>query len=199
MSWRFLSPDLRLLSSHNICSGPWTVSKGLSELFALTVRQRQSVYHPDVEMFAEVAWMSWDISYTQPPFNSMCHPSCVIIPASVSCLSPCSADGNYLLSCGSDKSLKLWSVSRGTLLKTYSGHGYEVLDADGWEIVSGKVNSTISDVVILWEESDKERKINDMLKRSLLPARSNCVCLSLTVLTVPMTTASFVPAALIRQ
>lgn len=40
------------------------------------------------------------------------------------------ADGNYLLSCGSDKSLKLWSASRGTPLKTYSGHGYEVLDAD---------------------------------------------------------------------
>ena len=42
------------------------------------------------------------------------------------------ADGNYLLTCGSDKSLKLWSVSRGTLLKAYCGHGYEVLDADGW-------------------------------------------------------------------
>lgn len=41
------------------------------------------------------------------------------------------ADGNYLLTCGSDKSLKLWSVSRGVLLKMYSGHGYEVLDADG--------------------------------------------------------------------
>lgn len=41
-----------------------------------------------------------------------------------------SVDGNYLLSCGSDKSLKLWSVKQGTLLKTYTGHGYEVLDAD---------------------------------------------------------------------
>lgn len=40
------------------------------------------------------------------------------------------ADGNYLLTCGGDKSLKLWSVSRGTLLKTYTGHGYEVLDVD---------------------------------------------------------------------
>lgn len=48
----------------------------------------------------------------------------------VLCLPVWLADGNYLLSCGSDKSLKLWSVSRGTLLKTYSGHGYEVLDAD---------------------------------------------------------------------
>lgn len=41
-----------------------------------------------------------------------------------------SVDGNYLLSCGSDKSLKLWSVKQGTVLKTYTGHGYEVLDAD---------------------------------------------------------------------
>lgn len=49
---------------------------------------------------------------------------------SVSRVPPLSADGNYMLSCGSDKSLKLWSVSQGTLLKTYSGHGYEVLDAD---------------------------------------------------------------------
>ena len=56
-----------------------------------------------------------------------------LIHSSLPCvLSPCSADGNYLMSCGSDKSLKLWSVSGGTLLKSYSGHGYEVLDADGW-------------------------------------------------------------------
>lgn len=41
-----------------------------------------------------------------------------------------SVDGNYLLSCGGDKSLKLWSAKQGTLLKTYTGHGYEVLDAD---------------------------------------------------------------------
>lgn len=49
------------------------------------------------------------------------------------CLPPWSADGNYLISCGGDKTLKLWSASRGTLLKTYSGHGYEVLDADGYD------------------------------------------------------------------
>ena len=27
---------------------------------------------------------------------------------------------------GADKSLKLWNPNRGSLLKTYSGHGYEV-------------------------------------------------------------------------
>ncbi|XP_053712407.1 WD repeat domain-containing protein 83 [Synchiropus splendidus] len=61
------------------------------------------------------------------------------------------ADGQYLLSCGSDKSLKLWSVKRGTPLKTYSGHGYEVLDADSSfdnsQICSGSSDKT----VILWD------------------------------------------------
>ncbi|XP_052098205.1 WD repeat domain-containing protein 83-like [Mytilus californianus] len=38
-------------------------------------------------------------------------------------------DGNYCITCGSDKSVKLWNPNREVLLKTYSGHGYEVLDA----------------------------------------------------------------------
>ncbi|KAL2086861.1 hypothetical protein ACEWY4_017920 [Coilia grayii] len=61
------------------------------------------------------------------------------------------ADGNYLLSCGSDKSLKLWSVSRGTLLKTYSGHGYEVLDADGSYDNSQLCSCSSDKTVILWD------------------------------------------------
>ena len=40
-------------------------------------------------------------------------------------------DGNYCLTCGSDKSLKLWNPKRKLVLKTYTGHGYEVLDARG--------------------------------------------------------------------
>ncbi|TWW59051.1 WD repeat domain-containing protein 83 [Takifugu flavidus] len=60
-------------------------------------------------------------------------------------------DGNYLLSCGSDKSLKLWSVKQGTVLKTYTGHGYEVLDADS-SYDSSQVCSCSSDkTVILWD------------------------------------------------
>lgn len=38
-------------------------------------------------------------------------------------------DGNYCITCGSDKSVKLWNPHRNILLKTYCGHGYEVLDA----------------------------------------------------------------------
>ncbi|XP_062386855.1 WD repeat domain-containing protein 83 [Sardina pilchardus] len=61
------------------------------------------------------------------------------------------ADGNYLLTCGSDKSLKLWSVSRGTLLKAYSGHGYEVLDADGSYDNSQLCSCSSDKTVILWD------------------------------------------------
>lgn len=38
-------------------------------------------------------------------------------------------DGDYCLTCGSDKSLKLWNPYRGALLKSYTGHGFDVLDA----------------------------------------------------------------------
>uniref|UniRef100_H3CLE0 WD repeat domain-containing protein 83 n=1 Tax=Tetraodon nigroviridis TaxID=99883 RepID=H3CLE0_TETNG len=62
-----------------------------------------------------------------------------------------SVDGNYLLTCGGDKSLKLWSVKLGTLLKTYTGHGYEVLDADS-SYDSSQICSCSSDkTVILWD------------------------------------------------
>ncbi|VBB27996.1 unnamed protein product [Acanthocheilonema viteae] len=43
-------------------------------------------------------------------------------------------DGNYCLSCGADKSVKLWNPYKGTLLRTYTGTGWEarfVLDAQG--------------------------------------------------------------------
>lgn len=64
-------------------------------------------------------------------FEDNCGLNVIFFPAFVQSFFR-SADGNYLLSCGSDKSLKLWSVGSGTLLKTYAGHGYDVLDADGW-------------------------------------------------------------------
>ncbi|VDM97456.1 unnamed protein product [Thelazia callipaeda] len=40
-------------------------------------------------------------------------------------------DGNYCLSCGTDKSIKLWNPYKGTFLKTYTGTGWEVLDVQG--------------------------------------------------------------------
>jgi len=60
-------------------------------------------------------------------------------------------DGNYLLTCGSDKTLKLWNPDRGLVLKTYTGHGYEVMDArgscDNAQLLSGGMDKA----VIVWE------------------------------------------------
>ena len=38
-------------------------------------------------------------------------------------------DGNYCLTCGSDKKIKLWNPGSALYLNTYAGHGNEVLDA----------------------------------------------------------------------
>uniref|UniRef100_F6W1C5 WD repeat domain-containing protein 83 n=2 Tax=Ciona intestinalis TaxID=7719 RepID=F6W1C5_CIOIN len=38
-------------------------------------------------------------------------------------------DGNYCLTCGNDKSIKLWNPEKQMLIKKYTGHGYDVLDA----------------------------------------------------------------------
>ncbi|XP_065214488.1 WD repeat domain-containing protein 83 [Planococcus citri] len=60
-------------------------------------------------------------------------------------------DGNYCLTCGSDKRIKLWNPSKGLYLSTYAGHGNEVLDAasscDNSQIISCGLDKT----VILWD------------------------------------------------
>ncbi|XP_058717695.1 WD repeat domain-containing protein 83-like [Poecile atricapillus] len=61
------------------------------------------------------------------------------------------ADGNYCLTCGSDKTLKLWNPHKGTALRAYQGHGYEVLDAagsfDNSQICSGSADKAVA----LWD------------------------------------------------
>ena len=37
-------------------------------------------------------------------------------------------DGNYALTTGSDKSIKLWNPNRGVLIQTFGGTGNEVRD-----------------------------------------------------------------------
>ncbi|GMH42600.1 hypothetical protein BSKO_10519 [Bryopsis sp. KO-2023] len=37
-------------------------------------------------------------------------------------------EGTYCLSCGKDRTVRLWNPERGILVKTYEGHGYEVRD-----------------------------------------------------------------------
>lgn len=39
-------------------------------------------------------------------------------------------DGNYCVTCGADKSIKLWNPYKKSKLQTYVGHSNEVLDAD---------------------------------------------------------------------
>lgn len=60
-------------------------------------------------------------------------------------------DGTYCLTCGSDRKLKLWNPHRGVTLKTYGGHGDEVMDAcascDSSQIVSCGLDKS----VILWD------------------------------------------------
>ncbi|KAK6179191.1 hypothetical protein SNE40_011608 [Patella caerulea] len=57
------------------------------------------------------------------------------------------ADGTYCLTCGSNKTIKLWNPHRDLLLKSYQGHGYEVLDAqagcDNSQICSGGMDKTV--------------------------------------------------------
>ncbi|XP_075268679.1 WD repeat domain-containing protein 83 isoform X4 [Opisthocomus hoazin] len=61
------------------------------------------------------------------------------------------ADGNYCLTCGSDKSLKLWNPHKGTALRTYQGHGYEVLDAAGSFDNSQLCSCGADKAVALWD------------------------------------------------
>ena len=37
-------------------------------------------------------------------------------------------DGNYCLSCGKDRTVRLWNPHTGALVKTYKSHGREVRD-----------------------------------------------------------------------
>ncbi|XP_039571674.1 WD repeat domain-containing protein 83 isoform X1 [Passer montanus] len=63
------------------------------------------------------------------------------------------ADGNYCLTCGSDKTLKLWNPHKGTALRTYQGHGYEVLDAAGSSDNSQICSGGADKAVALWDVS----------------------------------------------
>uniref|UniRef100_A0A1B6BYJ8 WD repeat domain-containing protein 83 n=1 Tax=Clastoptera arizonana TaxID=38151 RepID=A0A1B6BYJ8_9HEMI len=62
-------------------------------------------------------------------------------------------DGSYCLSCGADSKIKLWNPQTSLLLKTYGGHGSDVLDVcgscDSSQLVSGGSDKTI----ILWDVS----------------------------------------------
>lgn len=60
-------------------------------------------------------------------------------------------DGFYCVTCGSDRKIKLWNPYKSVTLKTYGGHGDEVMDAcascDSSQIVSCGLDKS----VILWD------------------------------------------------
>jgi len=63
------------------------------------------------------------------------------------------ADGNYCMTCGSDKLVKLWNPHRsgGKLIKTYVGHGYEVLHVASTSDSSRLASCSADRTVILWD------------------------------------------------
>lgn len=65
----------------------------------------------------------------------------------------CTGDGNYCLTCGSDKSVKLWNPHRAVQLKTYTGHGYEVLDAQSSSDNSQICSCSMDKTVVLFDVS----------------------------------------------
>ena len=64
-----------------------------------------------------------------------------------------SVDGNYCMTAGQDKSVKLWNPNKGRPLKTYSGHGYEVLDVKGSCDNSQIVSCSMDKTIMLWDVS----------------------------------------------
>ena len=62
-------------------------------------------------------------------------------------------NGNYCITCGSDKLLKLWNPYTGIELKTYSGHGYEVLDASASDDSARIASCSADRTVVLWDVS----------------------------------------------
>ncbi|XP_033927944.1 WD repeat domain-containing protein 83 [Melopsittacus undulatus] len=61
------------------------------------------------------------------------------------------ARGSYCLTCGRDKSLKLWNPHRGSELSSYQGHGHEVLDAAGSYDNSHICSCGADKTVALWD------------------------------------------------
>lgn len=60
-------------------------------------------------------------------------------------------DGNYCLSGAADRTIKLWNPIKGTIIKTYSGHGWEVLDLDV-STDNAQISSCGGDkMVFLWD------------------------------------------------
>ena len=93
-------------------------------------------------------------------------------------------NGNYCLTCGSDKLLRLWNPFTGIELKNYSGHGYEVLDATASNDSARIVSCSADKTVVLWDVSTGQivRKFRGHISVSIeLHGFSNCILIFQTL------------------
>ena len=60
-------------------------------------------------------------------------------------------DGQYCMTCGSDKMIRLWNPRSGVMLKSYSGHGYEVLDCKASCDNANMCSCGMDKTVIYWD------------------------------------------------
>ena len=60
-------------------------------------------------------------------------------------------DGQYCMTCGSDKMVRLWNPRSGVMLKSYSGHGYEVLDCKASCDNANMCSCGMDKTVIYWD------------------------------------------------
>ncbi|XP_064387082.1 WD repeat domain-containing protein 83-like [Halichondria panicea] len=79
--------------------------------------------------------------------------------------------GSYCLTCGSDRTVRLWNPHKGLPVKSYSGHGAEVLDADSSHDNSRIVSGGVDKLVLLLDVGTGQpiRKLRGHL------SRINCV------------------------
>lgn len=67
-------------------------------------------------------------------------------------------DGEYLVTCGSNKTLKLWNPKKALLLQLFSGHNNDVLDADCSDC-SSKICSAGQDRYVIYYEVSTGKQI----------------------------------------
>ena len=91
-------------------------------------------------------------------------------------------NGNYCLTCGNDKLLKLWNPYSGVELNSYGGHGYEVLDAVASDDSARIASCSADRTVVLWEVSTGQiiRKFRGHISVSELEYYRGSIILYLT-------------------
>jgi len=91
------------------------------------------------------------------------------------------------VTCGADKTIKLWNPHKvedggaGVLLKTYSGHGYEVIDAQCSCDSSQLCSCSLDKTVFLWDVATGKITSKYRGHAGITSAASPCACPRLSV------------------